>query len=252
MDVVVADIPVKEGMLLSRSWVAKLKGTLQMDMSYATIPIFVEQRILYRGNRLAYMISSPECPQNHPIYSIDTNLGSVIFCNDSSNKQFKNIMMIKKNDTEEQGELIEVMPVHEKWWNLHFDGKVGKDGAGAGICINGPNHDNFLCSYKLYLDCTNNVSEYEALILGIERLIELKIKNMFIYEDLELIINQVKGVYQEKHPRMRSYRNLVLDLLKIFEGYQLTAIPRGHNVIANALAVAASLFKILIHSNMKI
>ena len=48
MDVVVADIPPKFGMLLSRSWVAKLKGTLQMDMSYATIPVFGEQRRLYR------------------------------------------------------------------------------------------------------------------------------------------------------------------------------------------------------------
>ena len=33
MDVVVADTPPKFGMLLSRSWAAKLKGTLQMDMS---------------------------------------------------------------------------------------------------------------------------------------------------------------------------------------------------------------------------
>jgi len=40
MNVVVADIPLKFDMLLSRSWAAKLKGTLQMDMSYATIPVF--------------------------------------------------------------------------------------------------------------------------------------------------------------------------------------------------------------------
>ena len=40
MDVVVADIPPKFGMLLSRSWATKLKGALQMDMSYATIHVF--------------------------------------------------------------------------------------------------------------------------------------------------------------------------------------------------------------------
>ena len=40
MDVVVADVPPKFGMLLSRSWVAKLQGTLQMDLSYATILAF--------------------------------------------------------------------------------------------------------------------------------------------------------------------------------------------------------------------
>ena len=39
MDVVVADIPPKFGVLLSRYWTSKLKGSLQMDMSYTTIPI---------------------------------------------------------------------------------------------------------------------------------------------------------------------------------------------------------------------
>lgn len=82
-------------------------------------------------------------------------------------------------------------------------------------------------------------------------MIELKVKNVFIYGDSGLIINQFKGVYRAKHPRMRFYRNLVLDLLKSFEGDQLTAIPRGQNVIENALGVAAILFKIHIHPNKK-
>ena len=44
LDMVVADVPPSFGMLLSRSWEAKLKGTLQMDLSYATILVFGEQR----------------------------------------------------------------------------------------------------------------------------------------------------------------------------------------------------------------
>jgi hypothetical protein len=38
MNVVVIDIPDVWGMLLSREWVATLGGSLQMDLSYATIP----------------------------------------------------------------------------------------------------------------------------------------------------------------------------------------------------------------------
>ena len=64
MDVNVVDIPIKFGMLLSRSWSAKLKGTLQLDMSYATIHDFGEQRSWYRETRLAYMVSSKENPYN--------------------------------------------------------------------------------------------------------------------------------------------------------------------------------------------
>ena len=47
-----------------------------MDLSYTTIPVFGTLRRLYRENWLAYMISNRENPENHPIYSVDTNMGS--------------------------------------------------------------------------------------------------------------------------------------------------------------------------------
>ena len=40
MDVVIVDVPTKYGMLLSRSWGVKHGGSLQLDIMYATIPIF--------------------------------------------------------------------------------------------------------------------------------------------------------------------------------------------------------------------
>jgi hypothetical protein len=49
MDVVVIDVPDAWGMLLSRKWVATLGGSLQMDLSYATIPTRDENYVtLYR------------------------------------------------------------------------------------------------------------------------------------------------------------------------------------------------------------
>lgn len=43
MDVVVVDVPAKYGMLLSKSWGAKLGRSVQLDMTYATTPIFCGQ-----------------------------------------------------------------------------------------------------------------------------------------------------------------------------------------------------------------
>jgi hypothetical protein len=40
MDVVIADIPMKYGLLLYRSWGAKIGGSLQLYMNCATIPVF--------------------------------------------------------------------------------------------------------------------------------------------------------------------------------------------------------------------
>lgn len=60
-------------------------------------------------------------------------------------------------------------------WTIDFDGAPGKDGAGIGILIRSPHHQQgklpqnvILFSYKLSFDCTNNEAEYEALIIGLK------------------------------------------------------------------------------------
>ena len=180
------------------------------------------------------MISSPKHPENHLIYSVETNLGYAFFCNDISNEQHDELEMVE-----------------EKWCNIHFDGAVNKEGARVGICITGPKFEYRSFSYKFYFDCMNNVVEYEAIILGLKMIKELKIKKVSIYGDSELVVNQVKGIYQAKHLRMRAYRNVVLDLLQDIPEYQFMIVPREQNVIENAIAVSASLFKILIYPNKK-
>lgn len=79
MDTVVANIPSRFGMLLSQSWSKKLGGTLQMDMTFGTIPVFGgEFRRLYREIQMAYIISDHENPSNHPRYVEEKELGSSI------------------------------------------------------------------------------------------------------------------------------------------------------------------------------
>ena len=58
VDIVAAKIPPQYGMLLSRSWGAKLQGSLQLDMSYVTISIFGQPKKLYRETLMKYMVSS--------------------------------------------------------------------------------------------------------------------------------------------------------------------------------------------------
>lgn len=83
MDVVVADVPPWFGMILSRSWGEKLKGTIKLDFSYATISMFGQLRKLYRENKMKYMITSKEKPVNHPINAVHTDLESFVLYSDS-------------------------------------------------------------------------------------------------------------------------------------------------------------------------
>ena len=112
-------------------------------------------------------------------------------------------------------------------WNMRFDRAVNREGVEASVWINPPKVGTKIYSYKLSFDCTNNMAEYEALILGLRNLKELGAKRIVVHGDSHLIINQVKGRYQSKHPRLRAYRNLVLDILEEFFRVQFVCDPQG-------------------------
>jgi len=66
-----------------------------------------------------------------------------------------------------------------------------------------------------------------------------------------MVINKVKDIYQTKHPRMRAYRKIVLDLLEKISEYNISVLPRVQNPIADVIATYSSVFKIPIHPNKK-
>jgi hypothetical protein len=71
-----------------------------------------------------------------------------------------------------------------------------------------------------------------------------------MHGDSELVINQVKGIYQEKYPRLRAYKNLALDHLEKLLEYNLSIIPREKNHIVDAFSTSALVFKIPIFPNI--
>jgi ribonuclease HI len=70
------------------------------------------------------------------------------------------------------------------------------------------------------------VLEYEALFLGLRAAKDMGIKKMLVVGDAELIVHQTKNIFQTKHPRLRSYRNEVWDLVEnFFSEYDISFIP---------------------------
>jgi hypothetical protein len=194
MDIVVANVPPKFGMLLSRSWIKRLGETLQMDLTYATIPVFGgEHRRLYRKSQLAYIVSDEANPTNHPIYALDTDLGSSLLqLTETPNPP----LQIRKQSILNQ----EAPPPTTSVWKMFFDGASSSMGAGVGIMFVSPCHETISLSYRLEFEVTNNVAEYEALVLGLRAVKKMGIKEMAMFGDAELIVQQVKNVYQTKHP----------------------------------------------------
>lgn len=68
-------------------------------------------------------------------------------------------------------------------------------------------------AFKLGFDCINNMAEYEALILGLKAVVTLKIKDIKIYGDLQLVINQVQDIFDIRYENLIPYKIVVSDLL---------------------------------------
>lgn len=83
---------------------------------------------------------------------------------------------------------------------------------------------------------TNNVAEYEALILGLESASEMGGRTIAIFADSELMVKQVKGEYRVKNSGLLPLYRRVCALLKDFEKYKITHIVRSKNSAADELA----------------
>ena len=100
-------------------------------------------------------------------------------------------------------------------------------------------------SYKLTFEFTNNVAEYESLLLGLHALKDMGAKRVQVMGDSELVINQVNDNYQTRDTKMRAYRNEVWDMFgNYFTEHTIIVVPRHENTVANSLFVVAGKFKI--------
>ena len=110
-----------------------------------------------------------------------------------------------------------------------FDGAFNALGNGVGAVFSSPEGCHTPFTYILCFDCTNNMVEYEACILGLKAAIDLRIKFLSVYGDLALVISQVKGEWDTKHPNLILYKELVLNLIPYFEEVTFEHFPREEN-----------------------
>ena len=121
---------------------------------------------------------------------------------------------------------------------------MAKVGVGTGVYIIFPIMDFKGLSYKSTFECTNNVTEYESLLLGLHALKDMGAKMVQVMGGLELVINQVNDSYQTRHPKMRDYRNEVWDMFgNYFTEHTIRVVPRYENKVVDSLAIAAGKFK---------
>jgi ribonuclease HI len=102
-------------------------------------------------------------------------------------------------------------------------------------------------SYMLEFPCKRNVTEFEALLLGIENSYNLGRGNLIILGDSELVVNLVHKIYYPSNKLMKRYTQNVWALISNFLSFNITHVKRELNSMADRLAffVASPTRKIL-------
>jgi ribonuclease HI len=124
---------------------------------------------------------------------------------------------------------------------VYVDGGArGNPGPAAAACvITSPRGEVIGEHAQLLGTTTNNVAEYRALLLGLQRARELGASEIEVVGDSELIAKQVRGLYKVKHEAMKPLHREATAALGQFERWSIRTVPRAQNARADALVNAA-------------
>jgi ribonuclease HI len=124
---------------------------------------------------------------------------------------------------------------------VHVDGGArGNPGPAAAACVIATPAGEVLEERARLLGAvTNNVAEYRALLLGLERARALGAEEVEVIGDSELIAKQVQGLYKVKHAALAPLHREALAALREFQRWSVRTVPRAQNAQADALVNAA-------------
>jgi ribonuclease HI len=130
------------------------------------------------------------------------------------------------------------MAESQKAWTVMVDGAArgnpGEAGCGAAIY-----DSNGVLAKQLsrYLGrATNNVAEYEGLLMGLEALLQLGPKHIVVQSDSELLVRQLNGQYRVKDEKLKALFQRAITLLRQFDSYRIFHVRRELNKLADQLA----------------
>jgi ribonuclease HI len=117
---------------------------------------------------------------------------------------------------------------------------LGAFGAGAVVVLVAPSKVKTCYAVKLDFSCTNNIAEYEALLLGLRKLRAMGIRRAILKTDSQVIDGHMDKSSKTRDPKLERYLDTVRRLEASFEGFSVKNIPRGENEHVDLLAKSAA------------
>ena len=129
-----------------------------------------------------------------------------------------------------------VLPGTYKYVKLYSDGgSRGNPGPSASGYVLLDENDTVILKSGVYLGITtNNQAEYRSLKFGLEEAQKLGAREVDVYMDSLLVINQMKGSFKVKNRDLWPIYESIKELVKNFKKVNFTHVPRELNKLADA------------------
>ena len=79
------------------------------------------------------------------------------------------------------------------------------------------------------------MAEYEGLLQGLKKAIDMNVKNIKVFGDSQIVVDQVRKRIHCNSPHLVRYQHEVWSLIDIFYSFNITYIPREKNQDANLI-----------------
>jgi ribonuclease HI len=88
--------------------------------------------------------------------------------------------------------------------------------------------------------CTNNIAEYEAILLGLQKLRAIGVQRCILCINSKVVVGQIEKECIAMEPTLEKYLALVRRMGKNFNGFTVECIDRNKNSEADELAKVAA------------
>ena len=95
-----------------------------------------------------------------------------------------------------------------------------KEGAGTKCVLIDPRGIKTMIACRLEFECTNNVAEYNALVQGLRKDVDMGAKAIECVRDSEIIVKQVRNQIHCLSPHLVNYQRLIQDMTNYFSAFK--------------------------------
>jgi ribonuclease HI len=106
-------------------------------------------------------------------------------------------------------------------WTIFCDGSWGTFGAGAAAMLISPSKIKTCYAARLDFNCTNNIAEYKALLLGLQKLKAMGIRMAILKSDSQVISGHIDKSSKARDPKLEKYLDVVRRMEASFEGFSV-------------------------------